>query len=639
MRFINSRRSPSMGAESTLEASVPYQAATPSDRPPVFLYQPLGKSALEQSKEIAVNGAALRSFSYEVCQAGKAPVFGMMPQKGNGPIKLQTSRRLSSGELITTSQDSQPTLQDIREGDYVVGKKDRPASQSQGRSSTHHCGTRASTPRTSHTYMTSPTSLATNTSQTWPHTPTIAEHSTSPDDVDQAGPALGLGLSQTDLKSQPRHSQDSLISYQNHTSHRVDLRESTNFQYRSPSDANATLKALRKAEFSRLVELYGSEIAARNLAQLDRDHLRSPSNLQTFPSPLYSPVILEPLPPPPTEKVEADLKRNSQGSSTSESYLGTCSGSCSPKRASFVSSCADSSIATGQTSLEDEPITTREDIRSMIEKMRSNYLTALESQIPQMTKPKHKKRSRKQKLAPSPVLGASQQPRAHPSPVFGRQTWHAPVPDTGAPKRRINSQPAGRLSPIQASPSKDIENESGLKRADSSTLGVLMADLTREQIRSRRSTKSRSSRQHVQNELRPQTPRAQAQEHKDSWLTLDSDSAEEPYVQSPHPVAVVEAQPVIVSHRPAYEAGPAVPSSQIDDFDSLFADDLWSSTSPLSVTSIKAHPSGEMATIQRQNAIDLMSTPMKRPSRVPLIPESPEYTHLARGNATENNFI
>ena len=45
------------------------------------------------------------------------------------PVKLQTSRRLSSGELLTTIQDNKETLEDIREGDYIVGRKEKRNSQ------------------------------------------------------------------------------------------------------------------------------------------------------------------------------------------------------------------------------------------------------------------------------------------------------------------------------------------------------------------------------------------------------------------------------------------------------------------------------------------------------------------------------
>src|SRR5205823_5889092 len=36
---------------------------------------------------------------------------------------------LSSGELLTTTQDNKRTLDDIREGDYIIGKKEKRDSQ------------------------------------------------------------------------------------------------------------------------------------------------------------------------------------------------------------------------------------------------------------------------------------------------------------------------------------------------------------------------------------------------------------------------------------------------------------------------------------------------------------------------------
>src|ERR1700733_5285548 len=110
--------------------SVPYEAIKPAVKAPIFLSQPLRKSAIAARRtkdEFA--GIAIRAISYDSVLPGKPPILGGKPCKGNGPVKLQTSRRLSSGELMTTIQDNKQTLEDIREGDYIVGRKEKRNSQ------------------------------------------------------------------------------------------------------------------------------------------------------------------------------------------------------------------------------------------------------------------------------------------------------------------------------------------------------------------------------------------------------------------------------------------------------------------------------------------------------------------------------
>ena len=96
--------------------SVSYESTPPSGKHPIFVHRPLRKGRAARRKKDELNGLAIRGLSYDATLAGKPPIMGGKPLKGNGPVKLQTSRRLSSGELLVTSQDAERTLEDIREG-------------------------------------------------------------------------------------------------------------------------------------------------------------------------------------------------------------------------------------------------------------------------------------------------------------------------------------------------------------------------------------------------------------------------------------------------------------------------------------------------------------------------------------------
>ena len=101
--------------------SVPYES-TPKGRAPVLSTGP-GKTETLRTKD-DLDTLTVQTIPYKSAVAGIPPIFGATPIKGNGPVKLQTSRRLSSGELLVTTQDHQRTLSDIREGEYIVGRKD-----------------------------------------------------------------------------------------------------------------------------------------------------------------------------------------------------------------------------------------------------------------------------------------------------------------------------------------------------------------------------------------------------------------------------------------------------------------------------------------------------------------------------------
>ncbi|KAK5081615.1 hypothetical protein LTR05_007746 [Lithohypha guttulata] len=427
--YISNRRARSKDVGPELDYSnVSHQALSPSRRPPIFLYPVLGKNGSSPHKQSRIDVVALRTYSYEDCPAGKAPTFGTTPQRGNGPVKLQASRRMSSGDLIATAHDSQKTLQDLRGGHYVVGKKTPKLSNHQKKgSATNQTSCGSISVLDDHSPPTSPSTLpGSTTSQTWPSTPALSSDQDMKTSLDSANTTNGLGLFPPVYATEVR--QDSSSDYRARSTYSARSPDSLRSTHRTLQESNATLKALRKAEFSKLVELYGSDAAAaRNIAQIDSARLRGASSPTGLAPPIYSPVVLGPLPLPPIEGAQDDSKRISHSSANDSSY-DEWSDASSPHRASFVSSCAESSTGTTQTSLEDEPIATREDIRNIVEQMRSSYLTAIDSHtksaLKPVTKSKPRKKVRKTKLLPAPMVDHKEQYQSPPATFGGRQTWH-----------------------------------------------------------------------------------------------------------------------------------------------------------------------------------------------------------------------
>lgn len=628
--FINTRWTRPAESETPIQTSdLPYHSSPSSAQQPNFPFQ-LRDNGQAGTRRSGLNAMPLRSFSYESLQAGKTPTFGALPQKGNGPIKLQTSRRLSSGELISLPQDSQRTLEDIREDGYIVGKKDKQKSPK----SKHASTVSPSRPGLGHTSYSAPSLQA-------PFVSSGRLQSAGPSDdefrhsVSQTASPLhqpvGLGVFQPSSPGRISRSYDPSSEYRSYSRQNSVSAESTRSSTRQTQDSNATLKALRKAEYMKLVELYGSDTAARNLAYFDACQIGSNSNPVPHGPPTFSPVILEPLPLPP---IESETRRFSQSSSTSES---TCSGSSSPQRVSYVSS-----IATGQTSIEEDSAATREDIRKMVESMRNSYLSALESREPSPPKQKSRK-SRRSKhvstVSPSLTIG---QPRSSvngtisTSRAQGRQTWHPADADRDLrSQRRINSHPPsgfGRLSPIEASPPRDKEEKQGLRRADSGTLGQIMADATRAEIRSRSSTLSKVKSYETEAGTKPQTSSRRSR-RAESWLELDSDHSEKARVELPH---AIEYQTSTEEH-PESE-----PRKDSDDFDDLFSSELWSSSTSVPSLTILSTPTPLSEPLSRgrpRTNEATPSTPKRKVSHITSIPESPEYTHLATSCDPENNFI
>lgn len=638
--FVNKRRTRSIEPDNELfQASVPYQAVQSTNRPPIFLYQSLAKHGRDsRSNAEGINALPLRSLSYEACSPGKAPLIGTVPQKGNGPIKLQGTRRLSSGDQVTTQHDTQ----DLREGGYVVGRSTRQSSIDQRCSPVVITKDSSLSPGFQSFIQSNPTSPRVTTpsaSKTWPSSPVVSISNRSTQRHSATNKEnIGTGRVSPYHKANPRHSHESLSGLQSPSSHVSSSHESMRSVHNS-TDNNATLKALRKAEFTRLAELYGSDAAAaRNIAHMDSARLRAMNSPNAFGAPAYSPIILEPLPPPPVEHPESDPRRNSDSSIT-DCCCESLSGSCSPQRTSYVSSCADSSIMTGQTSLEDEATTTREEIRSVVAQMRHTYLSAIENQTASMPKSKVRRRTRRSKTKPSKAASeADDKPRSMQN---SRQTWHPSETHRDVTnKRRVNSHPVGRpggtLSPIPASPDKNEPSGLGLHRADSATLGGLMGEVNRESIRARKQSRSEVSDAMA----RPTTPCEQMQRSEPEWQTQKTNDLGG--CSSNEAFATPAKQWTDNTLKPVFGLSTELVATPAVDIDTLFADDLWSSDTQMSSFSgseFSLQPISSNDSFTHTTSILPQITPKKQTSRIPSIPESPEYTHLAKNTRPEDNFI
>lgn len=604
---------------------------SPSPKRPMFF-----ASQLRSQSDSDTTGDSLRSFAYDSCAAGRAPTFVTKAQPGNGPVKLQASRRLSTGELIATTQEG--ALKDIRDGDYVVGRKERPPSR----------GPRKSTIRSptvgnfGQSTPTSPASTTPASPRTWSGMAFVEPSRSMPCILDEPVISdanfdpLGLGLISSAPATQSQFSRTSRAGLRHSGSQPSLSRESIkSHRTSSVQDASATLIALKKAEFSRMADLYGPEVAAIKLSRT--------SSAPSSPQLQFSPTLEN------SQTFDGDSKEQN---SNRRSRLSGTSGSCydesiepgSPERTSYVSSHADSN-ATAPTSFTDEEcVTSREDIKSMVEQIRSTYLDAFDDHTapPQATKSRKKKK--KTKSTCSSVVGGFE--RTRPKVPAGRQTWHpeSQLPELSS-KRRVNSHPVnavGRLPPIPASPTRDLEDDLGIKRADSTTLGEIMADMTRANIRAQRSSKQ-AEEPTKRNFSRPTTPKSQMHKAKDSWLSVGSDAIESPSTEALYDGPRLLKHSSVVSTISARDSPfNTLSTTSRDDFEELYqdlfgkdADTFWSSSTLLS------DKSSSLLITHSTNPIEppiQFSTP-RQPPRITSIPESPEYTHLADPRCPEGGFI
>jgi hypothetical protein len=192
--------------------------------------------------------------------------------------------------------------------------------------------------------------------------------------------------------------------------------------------------------------------------------------------------MLQPLPMPSFDVGwTSNSPRNSRGSlARDSSTFDDVSDYSSQKPSSIMSSECSSSSYTKRTSLyEPEPPTTREDVRIMVENMRSNYLKAIESTTRVTEKPKTKRKPRVRKSLPNPATVGTSSSLIEP-PNATRQSWHGgngEITAKAEKKKAKTKLPAARTpSPmLKTSASKSsLKSKASLQRADSLTLGVLL---------------------------------------------------------------------------------------------------------------------------------------------------------------------
>lgn len=464
---------------------IPYEG-THKGRAPMLSPGPRTRESVRSKDQLDAH--AIRTLPYTSVVAGTPPVFGATPIKGNGPVKLQTSRRLSSGELLVTTQDRQRTLTDIRDGEYIVGRKDSPRlSKSISIKPPSH--SKASSPRTSATLAPQKSSLSPGQSprleQKLPrnHVPDpitvdkgLETTEVSPPGVSPCSPhnrrssatrAYVLGPTEIPLPLSPGKapsSRNSLLS--------------------RGEEQNATIHALWKAEYTRLVAIYGQDGVDRNIAELNK--VRAPlspgkrfsldpgaGKLSVASGAPVSPSLNTVIPPmirTPRSSLAQELPSADNGSDYS-----------SVKVPSLLSSEESSSSYTKRTSLfETDVPTTREEVSRIVESMRKNYLKALEAKAAE-EKPKTK-RPKKSKLRASythtSIIAAAAPLKASKT---GRQSWHASTIQT-APKQEKQSKKRAMptfkttgesaIGPLKTAASKSsLRGKPPLHRADSTTLG------------------------------------------------------------------------------------------------------------------------------------------------------------------------
>ncbi|KAL6246481.1 hypothetical protein RBB50_006718 [Rhinocladiella similis] len=496
--------------------SVPYTTATSQNRLPVIISHALRKSSVGK-RQIDLP-TDLRSFSYQSTLPGKPPQLGERPQRGNGPVKFQTSRRLSSGEILITQHDYDRTLEDIRQGDIILAGKERknPRTMSQPSASMPRpklavLSTAPNSPRAPsafspvcqpmHQYPQNchhPGSLS--ASSNFMHERQWSVEHPSPS-AGSGSEVMGLGISSPTHSLFPRHLASTTSLLEPH------------------EESNPTLQALWKAEHSRLASMYGGDGVEGAISELEK--CRSPSTSH-YDSRTMTTYILDASPSSTVSLQQGAYRQHDFGRagvplrshmSTSNLELGyrdDKSEGSSRNRHSFLSNSGGSSSFTTRTSVVDESPMTRDDVRRIVDDMRMTYLQALEAEVPpplerlpDLPIPKSRVKKQTQSLASSASVESGLRSMAGRSRTTSWQTpsthatsWRGSTlsPSIRPQKKRASSGHSRKtstqhvaaittLSPIKASPARPKRDDAsqdtsiGLKRADSTTLGSLAKEL------------------------------------------------------------------------------------------------------------------------------------------------------------------
>ena len=494
VRFWPSRRAKRNSSKDLENHSVPYQIASEGKWKPVFIHQPLGRSVNEKRRSESL---ALQGVAYQTSRAATPPIIGELPHKGNGPVKLQTSRLLSSGELVTTSGDSDSVLDSIRDGEvFVPGRRD-------SRSLSHRNST-AGERRPSQGSLTSspsqrrPPASAPSTWAPFPGSSPLLDipENSSTHLTTWKGTASEHPQADSFRRPMSHHSNPPFEGLGIHDHAPQGILKNTVSQQpaEAPVEQNPTIRALWKAEHSRLVNIYGQTGVDKSFGEVPWDQKRL--SIITDRSEQPAPVALDPLPRPSFEN--RDSQRKQKRRSRTDGHHDASSDESSHRPLSFMSSAGGyASSYTTRTSIADsDSVNTKDDIRKMVESMRSTYIQALEAREPSLDAIKSMKRKKKRKsTTPAPTPRASSIPttpetdRAVSAPINGS----SPTLRSQRSLRTVSQPIAGipTLPAIEASPSRAPEPEVGLQRADSATLGALMGESRRSSIR-KRASKSHS---------------------------------------------------------------------------------------------------------------------------------------------------
>jgi hypothetical protein len=487
--------------------SVPYES-TSVGRPPVLASPTRVPRPADNEDE--PNTLAIRAVPYKAAVAGAAPVIGDVPIRGNGPVKLQTSRRLSSGELLVTTQDHVRTLSDIREGEYIVGRKELNRDSyatSNGRPNL----SRSSSPRPSLISAPPRSDLSPAPSPNVGRRPRH-RHIPPPIIVDRGADRSGLSTPAS-LSHSPYFSRGSLTKQSILGPAEIPLPLSPG-RPSSPrasllhrgEEHNSTIQALWKAEYTRLVAIYGQDGVDRNIAALDKDRVGTSADRRRSvdtggrgpPSPS------QPSRPPPGfgTVVPSSFRtpRNSITNISSPADIG--SEDDSAEVPSLLSSEGASSFHTKRSSTSDVDVpTTREEVSRMVEDIRKNYLKALETKAMEKAKTRRPKKSRQRASYAHANISALP---SHPATyATGRQSWHAStMSNTRMQEKRTRKQSGARprTSRESTAPSinssvsmSSLKDNSQLSRADSTTLGSFFVAKKGHRSSSARSTAFPSS--------------------------------------------------------------------------------------------------------------------------------------------------
>jgi hypothetical protein len=522
-KLLSPRRSTAHQPPSSSELdlhSVPYTTTPSQSRLPVFIHHALGKTP-SAAKRKTERSADMRTLSYHAALPGKPPEVGHRPQRGNGPVKLQTSRRLSSGELLVTQQDYDRTLEDIRQGEYIVGGERRASQTPSQRRST-------SRPPDLKLVSSAPNSpRAQSFSPLWPPPSAVSENAIFAG-LPPPLPAPGTPLADQQSSVEhinPFHTGMSGVSGLGISSppHPLYSRymPSTTSLLEPHEEQNPTIQALWKAEYGRLVSIYGQAGVDRNIADLNQDRVLFPEGRVDRRLPMardgaYSSTVSLQQTLQPLDSAGRGMGiRNYMSTTNLEvGYRDDHSEGSSNHRHSLLSSSGASSSFTTRTSMAEEPTTTRDDLRRIVDDMRMTYLHAIEAHTPPLPslgdpqlplrKPHSKQQQQTRSLASSVSVesGLRSISRQSHTKSFQSTTASTATPRTSVSSphmkprsKRASSRNSRRasaqhvvgvatLSSIQASPARSHgdhlrqEENVGLKRADSTTLGSLAKNLT-----------------------------------------------------------------------------------------------------------------------------------------------------------------